>query len=244
MLTLVDLAEHLGLPASPGGRGSVVVVVESSTRRLGLLVDAVADTTETVVKPRPLAVKSIPTYSGVTILPDGHPILILDIAMLLTSSGSVIERGEAIDDEEPLRVASSLLVARAVDGRHVAFTLSGVRRLERFASAAIEHRGNADVIQYHEGLLSLVRVGDVLPSRATPGERPAGDTTFETVVCESSIGPIGLVVDRIEDIVDEASVPTQARSEEAVPSSVVDDRVTELLDVEALLADAGLVAAR
>jgi two-component system chemotaxis sensor kinase CheA len=224
MLALVDLAEHLGLPANPSSRGSVVVVVESSTRRLGLLVDAVADTTETVVKPRPLAVRSIPTYSGVTILPDGHPILVLDIAMLLTSAGSVIEHSEVIDDEEPLGVASSLLVARGIDGRHVAFALSDVRRLERFDTAAIEHGGDREAIQYRDGLLPLLWIDETHSGREASPEPPTDPAIFETVVCESSIGPIGLVVDRIEDI--------------------VDDRVTEVLDVEALVVVARLVGSR
>jgi two-component system chemotaxis sensor kinase CheA len=245
LLVLVDLAEHLGLPASSRESELVVVVVESSTRRLGLVVDRVANTTEAVVKPMPLALRSIPTYAGVTILSDGHPILVLDVAMLLTTSGMATDPPGADDDEaRPTGIGSSLLVARGVDGRHVALALSDVRRLERFDVAAIEHNGDAEVVQYRDGLLPLVRVDEVRPRLDTPRRRRPDATTFDTVVCESSIGPIGLVVDRVEDIVDEPSVPTQAPSRRGVLASyVVDDRVTELLDVEALLADAGLVTA-
>jgi two-component system chemotaxis sensor kinase CheA len=247
LLALVDLAEHLGVAPSSRGSELVVVVVESNTRRLGLVVDSVANTTEAVVKPLPRAVSTIPVYSGVTILPDGQPILILDVAMLLTTSGMATEQpgGDNNDDDErPTSVGSSLLVARGVDGRHVALALADVRRLERFPVAAIEHNGNVEVVQYRDGLLPLVRVDEMLSRRATPLECSPDATSFETVVYESSIGPIGIVVDRIEDIVDEPSVPMQAPSRRGVLASyVVDERVTELLDVEALLADAGLVHA-
>jgi two-component system chemotaxis sensor kinase CheA len=223
-VALVDLAAHLGVPGSQGESEDIVVVVESRTRRLGLLVDGVADTSETLVKPLPLALRSISTYSGVTVLPDGHPILILDVATLLMTSGSDIEGDEGDDDhEQPLGVDSSLLVARGVDGSSVAFALSGVRRLERFATTAIEHHGNGEVIQYRDGLLRLIRVDGVHRRGAGPHQFPPDPTIFETVVYESSIGPIGLVVGRIEDI--------------------VDDPGTAALDVDALLTDAGLVGA-
>jgi two-component system chemotaxis sensor kinase CheA len=244
-LALVDLAGHLGLPASRRDEGLVVVVLESSTQRLGLLVDGIADTSETVVKPLPLAVSSIGTYSGITILPDGHPVLILDVAMLLTMSGADLEHDEVAADEQPIEVDSSLLVARCVDGRHVAFAISDVRRLERFSVAAIERRDDAEVVPYRDGLLPLVRIDEMHGRGVGPLEPSTDRTIFEAVVCESSIGPIGLVVDHIEDIVDEPSASTPVPNRRGVAASfIVDERVTDLLDIEALLSDAGLVGAR
>ena len=53
---------------------------------------------------------------------------------------------------------------------------------------------------------------------------------------------LGLVVGRIEDVVDEPVIPSQPPSRRGIVTSfIVDDRVTELIDLEALIADAGLV---
>jgi chemotaxis signal transduction protein len=85
-------------------------------------------------------------------------------------------------------------------------------------------------------------VADLL-SNGTPA--PTTDE-LHTVVCKSSVGLVGLVVGRIEDVVPQPAAsattpPPQPPSRRGVIASlVVDDRVTELLDLETLVADAGI----
>ena len=137
---------------------------------------------------------------------------------------------------------SSLLLVSDAIGSRLAVEMSVVRRLEQIASTRVERSGPLEVVQYEGGILPLVRIADRLPS----GPRQNGDTdadVLQTVVCESSIGLVGLVMGRIDDVVARpASVATpQPPSRRGVVASVVvDDRITELLDVELLIADAGV----
>jgi hypothetical protein len=61
------------------------------------------------------------------------------------------------------------------------------------------------------------------------------------VVCNSSVGLIGLVVKAIDDVVATPATPRQAPSRRGVSATLVlDAGVTEVVDLEVLIADAGL----
>jgi chemotaxis signal transduction protein len=71
-------------------------------------------------------------------------------------------------------------------------------------------------------------------------DAPRGDAVA-AVVCETSVGPVGLVVSSIDDVVAEPTVPRQPASRLGVEACVVvEERVAELLDVEVLAAEAGI----
>jgi two-component system, chemotaxis family, sensor kinase CheA len=114
--------------------------------------------------------------------------------------------------------------------------MSTVRRLEQIHSESVERSGLREVVQYHGGVLPLVRVTDRLPNARTTSQTDV----LDTVVCESSIGLVGLVVGHIEDVVPQpaAALPQPPSRHGVIASFVVDDRITELLDVELLIAEA------
>jgi two-component system chemotaxis sensor kinase CheA len=79
--------------------------------------------------------------------------------------------------------------------------------------------------------------------RSATGSNDGAD--IHAIVCDSSVGLVGLVVDRIEDVAARPPTPPQPPPRRGVSASlVVDERVTELIDVEALIADAGIGAMR
>jgi two-component system chemotaxis sensor kinase CheA len=263
LLPLVDLAERLAVEPVPGDGGLTIVVVARDGRRFGLLVDAVGDTTEAVAKPFPQVVRASAVFSGVTILGDGRPALILDVAGLAAAAGIEPDRGETAAETAgssgPVisTDAGSLVLASGVDGARLAFRLATVRRLEQFPAGDIQRLGSREIVDYRGTILPLVRVSELL-DRSGPAVRrdhdgppgPAHDiasvpsdrtTTVHAVVCDSSAGPVGLVVDGIEDVIAEPPAPPQPASRRGVSACLlVDDRITELVDVDALVAVADL----
>jgi two-component system chemotaxis sensor kinase CheA len=240
LLPLVELNEHLGV-ASLRTDGLVVVVVETDGRRFGLVVDGVADTVDAVVKPLPALLRSLAVFAGTTILADGRPALVVDVPGVAGAAGissvsvPVLDGSSATPDgSQP----ANLLLATAPDGGMVAFPLAQVRRLESFAVEQLERSGGATVVQYGEELLTVVRIGEVLPERRRidrGGTVEPAPTTLETVVCESSSGTVGLVVASIDDVVDEPQLLRQPASRDGVTAClVVEGRVAELLDVDVL----------
>jgi two-component system chemotaxis sensor kinase CheA len=122
----------------------------------------------------------------------------------------------------------------------------------------VEQAGG-DVVQYRGEIMPLVHVGRMLRGRSVgngrdgkprpPRPKTSGasgrDERLPVVVCAHEGRHVGLVVGHILDIVE---VTITARSNAARPgvmyTAVVQDRVTEFLDVAALIANAAPALAR
>ncbi|MGA9415230.1 MAG: chemotaxis protein CheW, partial [Terriglobales bacterium] len=127
-------------------------------------------------------------------------------------------------------------------GSRMAVPLELLARLENIPGSQVERAGNQWVTQYRGQILPLIRVSHALEERRQMA--PAGDalslpTTamLQVLVLESGEQSFGLVVSQILDIVESTLEPQSPATRAGVlHSSVIADRVTELLDVPALLA--------
>ncbi|WP_203757597.1 chemotaxis protein CheA [Cellulomonas chitinilytica] len=237
LLQLVSLAEVLGL-----GRGQalenadgVIVVVGADDNRFGLLVDRVLTTEEIVVTPLATQLKSIGIYSGTTVLGDGGVALILDIQAVARRTLLEVERGQSGSLLSAAQAAASdqveaaqLLVAEIGDDRRVAMPLASVARLEHVRSDEVEMVGGREVIQYRGTILPLARLDRLLGARA--------EATDEMLLVVYTRGErsVGLVVEEIVDIVeDQVDHHSEIDDRGLIGSTVINGRVTELLDVRA-----------
>ncbi|MFB3817195.1 MAG: chemotaxis protein CheW [Candidatus Methylomirabilales bacterium] len=82
LIPLLPLAELLGCPAQGGNGRRLVVMCEMRRRLTGLVVDRLIGYREVVVKGLDKALRGVRGLAGVTILGDGHPVLILDVNTL------------------------------------------------------------------------------------------------------------------------------------------------------------------
>jgi len=269
LLPLVNLGEQLGHPAPEAAGPLLVLVAQSRGRRYGLVVDAVAETTEAVVKPLPAALRAVGLYAGVTILADGHACLVLDVVGLATAAGVQALRprdssshdapesagqttpapgtGGVVPDRAP---AASVLVASGTDGGLLAFPIDVVHRLERCATGSVSREGHLELLPYGAGILPLVRVNNVLraasgyepePKPESEPEGPESGATVPVVVCVTEVGLVGFVVGTIEDVVPRPSAPTQPGPRVGVTARLMlDEGVAELVDVDALVRTAGV----
>ncbi|MCV2392767.1 chemotaxis protein CheA [Actinotalea sp. M2MS4P-6] len=236
LLPLVDLREVFGRPERDAARATIAVL-QTDTVRFGLLVDRVLNTEEIVVKPLSARLKSIGLYAGATLMGDGQVALILDIQGLarrsLTSESVEQARRSAAEEAAAKSEVEQVLVAGIGDGRRVAIPLSAVTRLERLPLTVLEHVGSREVMQYRGSITPVVRLDRVLGSMA--------DVRDEIVVVVYSRGEraVAIVVDEIVDIVDDAAAAHSELGDLGlVGSTVLKDRVTELLDVRAAVAAA------
>ncbi len=226
-----------------------IVVLQADERQFGLVVDEINDTEEIVVKPLGKQLKGVKTFAGSTIMGDGRVALILDVLGVAQTSNVVSESRERALSDKGQHVASTggerqtmLLFQCGADGR-MAMDLSLVARLEEFKPEMVECAGDAQVVQYRGQIMPLLRVSDVLlgPSPSNNGNGHASrhsygkrDTTatLQVVVYSEQGRSVGLVVDRILDIVEETIVPQQpSKRQGLLGSAVIQQRVTDLLDV-------------
>ena len=243
---------QLGATAGAGDVGTNIVVVQADGREFGLVVDEITDTEEIVVKPLGKQLKGISAYSGATIMGDGRAALILDILGLAqcaqviaeTRDSALNEQGKTKESgarrEEAASDRQTVLVVQVGERGRMAIPLSLVARLEEFPASAIEQIGTQEVTQYRGEIMPLIRLSTL---SATGGGASAAatvaDARLPVVVYSESGCSVGLVVDRIVDIVDEKLVvQNPARRPGVVGSSVIQKRVTDMLDVARVVRDA------
>jgi two-component system chemotaxis sensor kinase CheA len=120
----------------------------------------------------------------------------------------------------------------------MALPLSTVARLEEFPAGDVEKSGGEWVIQYRGKILPLIRLDVVLEERRTQLRHPklgVAPDPIQVLVCNDEGRTMGIVVERILDIVeDRAEVRSPAVREGIQYAVVINDRVTELLDIPAL----------
>jgi len=247
LLPLVSLRGALALDDADDDEGVVIAVVQSDQHRFGLLVDRVLNTEEIVVKPLSARLKSIGTYAGATVLGDGRVALILDVpALARRALGDVDAAGQQRaasdrDGAEHAAPAEQVLVVGIGAGRRVAMPLASVARLEHVRADQVELVGGREVVQYRGSILPLARLDRVLGSY---GDEDAAELLV--VVYAHGDRSVGLVVREIVDIVDDDPAGhSDVDDVGLVGSTVLGDRVTELLDVRAaiLAADPAFYAA-
>ncbi|MFI2753226.1 chemotaxis protein CheA [Cellulomonas sp. P22] len=236
LLPLVSLAGvlHVGPGPEAGTEGSsVIAVVQADQQRFGLLVDRVLNTEEIVVKPLSARIKSIGTYAGATVLGDGRVALILDVQSIarraLTSEGELARAARQVEEAVEARDVVQVLVVGIGHGRRVAMPLASVARLELVRSEHVELVGGREVIQYRGTILPLARLDRVL---RVPGRAHEDPEELLLVVYTHAGRSVGLVVDEIVDIVDDdAAQHSDIEDTGLLGSTVLGERVTELLDV-------------
>lgn len=239
LLPLVDLREVFDAPPREDRSGSVIAVLQADTQRFGLLVDRVLNTEEIVVKPMSGRLKAIGLYAGATLLGDGRVSLILDV-QAIGRRAMAGERGEAVTAAKGVqdvvtRETVQVLVAGIGGDRRVAIPLSAVTRLEKLPTSMVEHVGGREVVQYRGAITPVVRLDRMLGSAGSAEER----SELTVVVYSRGQRSVAIVVDEIVDIVDDdASHHSDVGDHGLVGSTVLKDRVTELLDIRTAVAAA------
>jgi two-component system chemotaxis sensor kinase CheA len=253
LLPIIYLDHELRVePVRREGGDLNIVVLQADEHLFGMVVDEIRDTEEIVVKPLQKQLKGIGTYAGATITGDGKVALILDVLGLAQRAGVISRERERARIQqpsastEPAGERHTVLLCAGRNGSRMAIPLALVSRLEEFPRSAVERIGRRDVIQYRGEILPLIHVSRALgrgerrardaarparPRRATPEE-----DSIKVVVHGGPQQQVGLVVGSLLDIVEE-TITTRSRVSRpgVLFTAVVQDRVTEFLDVERLI---------
>lgn len=249
LLPLVFLDEQLQLSVTrKEGDELNIVVLQADERPFGLVVEAIRDTEEIVVKPLQKQLKGISAFAGAAIMGDGRVALVLD-PVGLAQRANVISgaRGRALGEHDystgTAEIEShALLLFAPTGGGRMAVPLAHVARLEEFPRSRLESLGERLVVQYRGEILTLLDVSAELGTFAVqPSSLDAAAVAptdlVSVVVYDAGAERIGLIVGTIIDIVnDPLNVRAMANRTGVSFTAVVHDQVTEFIDVAALIA--------
>jgi two-component system, chemotaxis family, sensor kinase CheA len=255
LLPVLMLAKELNVD-DEGTPAAHLAVVQAAGRHFGVVVDAILDQQEIVVKPMPDQLKNLQVFAGATLLGNGRVALILDVLGLAQRAGLVSEprddaaaqaRSGAAGSRGPLTL---LLFSGQGDSRY-ALALDDLTRLETLARSTVEATGAWEVVQYRGDIMPLVEVSELLPPRpsqlrsASPAPAVSSADLIDVIVLGNSGRQLGMVVSDVLDVV-ETSVPLQMEGcrRGVTGTLVLHGRVTELVDAEWILASTLGKAAR
>jgi two-component system, chemotaxis family, sensor kinase CheA len=234
LLPLVYLNRELQLTAT-AAESTNIVVLQAGDRQFGLVVDEINDTEEIVVKPLGKQLKGIACFAGATIMGDGQVALILDVLGLAQMTNVMTEVHDPAGVEKDAAVQgdagrqSWLLFRSGADSR-LALPLSAVARLEEFPAALVERSGDNEVVQYRQQIMPLIRMSRLLQQASHECD------PLQVVVFNANGRSLGLVVDRIEDITEEAvEVREQQPGAFLLGSAVIQKKVTNIVDLHQVI---------
>jgi two-component system, chemotaxis family, sensor kinase CheA len=239
LLPLAFLDRALHLPRQ-NARAPHIVVLQGGARQFGLVVDGIGDSEEIVVKPLSKHLKQLRCFAGAAVLGDGHIVLILDVvgvaqlANLSTGLPSESRKELTASAASPVPAQHSWVTFRGTTGTRLALPMAAVARLEEIPAEMIERLHGREVVQYRGEILPLLRVSKLFHEPAVERD------PLQVLVLREAGGSMGLVVDRIEDIVEETvELRSGAQSGLMHEPVVIDGRVADVLGVKHVLALAG-----
>jgi len=210
-----------------------IIVLEAGMFRYGLVVDAVLDPEQIVVKPLGSHIKNCRCLAGATVLGDGEVAFILDVpgiasqaelaAMELSSS-----RGLSTDSSTPEQEIHTILIFRSRNDDLYAAPMAMVSRIERITKDQIQRMDNRLLLQYRGGALPLMDL-----SSETSDPRPHLPENVYVLVFDMRGREVGLIVPHIVDICDAtADVDTRGCQGNGVMGiMVIDGQFVQLLDM-------------
>ncbi len=245
LIPVISLGKTLGLGES--NTATKVVVIRVMNKLLGILVDAVLDTEEILVKPLPMHLKSCGQYSGVTILGDGRISLILDpeglanLANIDLNTGTEEEQGEVVKTSS----GKNLMVFQCSGPEHFAVELRAVSRVEKIKIADIEQIGNKQYAKIRGKAIRMIRPEDYLPVKLTG----YFTDTLYAIIPKGTEKPMGILVKSIVDTLrQEGEADRETIVGKAISgSAMLKDKLVLLLNLQELIGcanehDAGGIA--
>ena len=208
-------------------------VLNTGSGRFGLIINNIAGAEEIVVKPMHSAVKSLPIYSGATIMGDGNVALILDAEGIARHAG-VIRNGridtaiptpESIQDKDDMQ---TVLLFKNGPHEHFAIALPLIRRVEPIKTADIEQIGQRQYITI-DGLSTLVLSMDkVLNVSAVDAKED-----MYLILPRHIKRPIGLLISELVDITETAiELNVQSYIEDGLlGTDIINNNMTLFIDI-------------
>ena len=218
-----------------------IAVVSTGKIKYGLVVDAMNDSEEIVVKSLGRHLKGCRGFAGATIMGDGKVALILDVAsigeMAALRTGN---KTEAVVDDKAAHLetsagSQSYLFFSNSQKERLAVPLDTVARIEKVDADAIETVGGNRVLTYRGGSLPLIALEDAICIDPLP------EKDHYQVICFNVDGrEVGLLAAPPVDAADVAvDLDTRTLKQSGVMgSAVLMDQTTLILDVQQVVKNA------
>ena len=242
LIPLLFLSEQLGLsplPSTPKQKLFIAVLNFNGTL-FGLVVEAVLNIQDVVIKPLGELLRDMSKFAGATIMGNGDVALILDVDGIARQSGLVerLELNPIKQDELYLPVVEemiSVLLFEIPGLNKIALPLDAIDHIIKLDADQIQQNGNREVVYFNEQLMDLVR----LEQYVSGGKQniPAPSHRIPVLTCHYRDRLYGLAVKQVTDIIEvPAKLHELASPQKGLNGCIIhNDQVINVLDLEEVL---------
>lgn len=193
ILPLISLPEILKVDQTDEPKK--IVVINVMKNKIGLLVNEIFDTHETLVKPLPSFLKSCLVYSGVTIMGDGRISLILDVeGIAKTSDIRIVDKSTANEKVSTVE-HQNLMIFKCSGPEYFAVDMNMVARVETIKACGIQQIGDDKYVNINGKPIKII-----YPEAFLPVKNSAYSADKLMVIIPKLVSrPIGLIASEIVD---------------------------------------------
>ncbi len=187
-----------------------IIVLRSGPNRYGLIVEALRDSEEIVVKSLPEYLKHCEAYAGATIMGDGSVAMILDAVGMAENAGlhfgGELESAEATQSDiykrEVFKEKQSLLLFQNGGKEKFAVNMSMIKRIEKIKYADIEQVNDKKYLKYEDSSIRLICLHDFMPVSAPERKCEECYVLIPAMVRH----PMGILVTDVNDVLETVAV--------------------------------------
>jgi two-component system chemotaxis sensor kinase CheA len=163
----LSLAGVLGMEqALPPEKSPLVLIRLAGGDLFALAADRIHDHEELVIKPLAPALMAVGIYAGTTLLDDGSPVLMLDIAGIARGArltNDLQKRSarsdDAVIDPAGERAAVPVVLFAGLDGRRRAIRMDAINRIEKVSASAADLDGERPQVVIADTIFALAGTG-------------------------------------------------------------------------------------
>jgi two-component system chemotaxis sensor kinase CheA len=224
-----------------------LVILSIKNNQFCLWVDSVLDVEDTVVKTITAGqIKNLALYMGATFLGDGTIGLILNVEGIAMKTGILGESAKLANSLAEKKTAEqtnqnvyslNVVLCELQGQRQYAVPLEKIFRLEEFQTNSLQYNGKYVVAPYRNRMITFVDMERFIldPDNFSPALNP--DQTLATLVLQHKTGFVGMVVNRVLDLVNAHSPPEEGTVKQPACQGwlILGDRSVTLIEVDELL---------
>ena len=242
LIPLLFLNEQLNLPQPPPNpkQKLFIAVLNFNGTIFGLVVEAVLNIQDVVIKPLGELLRDLSKFAGATIMGNGDVALILDVDGIARQSGLVerLDLNPIKREEKYIPVVEEMvsILLFEIPGLHkIALPLDAIDHIVKLDTSQIQKNGNREVIYFNDQLMNLVRLNHYV-SGGTKGHDQSV-SRIPVLICHYRNKLYGLIVKQVTDIIEvPAKLHELATPQKGLSGSIVyKDQVINTLDLEEVL---------
>ncbi len=207
LIPVIHLTTVLGLPTPAPSQQQIVrvLILKSTVKQFGLIVDEIYDQEDILIKPLPKYLEEMKEYLGLTILGNGKVVMVLDVEGIAAAAKLKLadQYIQGLETKQILNANHTLegqefLLFKCSGPETFGLNLAMISRIDELDREKIEVIGKQQYMNFQGKALPLLQLEDYLPV----AKKQTKAKKLYVIIPKMVEYPIGIIVEKIQDTVE------------------------------------------